>query len=312
MLTYQLPFEYDPEAKCPLFDRYLNEVLPDIESQNVIAEYLGSVFIGNETLKLEKALMLLGFGANGKSVLYEIVTALFGEENVTHFPIDKLTDGTGYSRAVFAGKLLNYSSELSNKIYSDRFKQLVSGEPMEARLPYGNPFQIKNYPKLIINANELPRVDEHTEGYYRRFQIIPFNVNIPEGRQDKELANKIISTELSGVFNWVLEGLKRLLENKRLSPCRASEIALERYKKEADNIGLFLEEKGYKSDPVDFEYEKSLYEKYQRFCMADGYRPVSKATFRKRLEAKDIRIQRVKDGSRKVYITHVDYTEFPF
>jgi putative DNA primase/helicase len=44
-ITYQLPFEYNPQAKAPLFEAYLNKVLPDPERQRVLAEYLGFVFM---------------------------------------------------------------------------------------------------------------------------------------------------------------------------------------------------------------------------------------------------------------------------
>lgn len=82
-ITYQLGFDYNPEAKMPLFEAYLNKVLPDKSSQKVLAEYLGYVFIRPSYLKLEKTLLLHGSGANGKSVFYEIVRKLLGEQNTS-------------------------------------------------------------------------------------------------------------------------------------------------------------------------------------------------------------------------------------
>ena len=76
---YQLPFKYNPEAKCDEFKVFLNQVLPEKESQMILAEYLGYIFINN--LKLEKCLILKGEGSNGKSVIFEIVQALLGEHN---------------------------------------------------------------------------------------------------------------------------------------------------------------------------------------------------------------------------------------
>ncbi|MCE4564346.1 DNA primase [Maribellus sp. CM-23] len=305
-LTYQLPFEYSPDAKCPQFEKYLNRVLPDIASQYVVAEFIGSAFINGSTLKLEKALMPYGSGANGKSVLFEIVNALFGVDNVSNYALDNLTDNSGYTRAMFSDKLLNYSSEVPSNLNPDRFKQMVSGEPMEARHPYGRPFQISQYPKIIVNVNELPRVTEHTEGFFRRLLIIPFEEHISESEQDKELANKIISTELSGVFNWVLEGLQRLLENKNFTYCEKSEKALMKYKLEADNVGMFLDENGYKADSVNFEFAKRLYPDYSAFCQINGYKAMSMAKFRSRLESKGIRLQRINSGDYRVYISKVD------
>ena len=95
-------------------------------------------------------------------------------------------------RAMIANKLVNYASEINGKVEASIFKQLVSGEPVEARLPYGNPFIMSDYAKLIFNCNDLPRDVEQTEAYFRRFLIIPFNVTIPEHVQDKQLAKKII------------------------------------------------------------------------------------------------------------------------
>ena len=71
-----------------------------------------------------------------------------------------------------------------------------------------------NYAKLIFNCDSLPSEVEQTLGFYRRWLIIYFDQIIPEKEQDKQLAKKIIESELSGVFNWVLEGLERLLEQK--------------------------------------------------------------------------------------------------
>lgn len=200
-MTYQLAFEYNPDATAPLFESYLDKVLPDKNLQYILAEYLGYVFIHPSVLKLEKTLLLYGTGANGKSVFYEIVRSLLGEQNTSEYSLQNLTNETGYSRAMIANKLVNYASEINGKLEASIFKQLVSGEPVEARLPYGRPFIITHYAKLIFNCNELPKDVEQTEAYFRRFQIIPFEVTIPEAEQDKQLAQKIIVNELSGVFN---------------------------------------------------------------------------------------------------------------
>ena len=82
---YQLPFKYNPEAKCDEFKVFLNQVLPEKESQMILAEYLGYIFINN--LKLEKCLILKGEGSNGKSVIFEIVQALLGEHNTCSYTI---------------------------------------------------------------------------------------------------------------------------------------------------------------------------------------------------------------------------------
>ena len=298
-LKYQLPFEYNPEAKAPIFEAYLNKVLPDVNCQKVLAEYLGYVFIknGNENLKLEKALILFGSGANGKSVFYEVVNALLGSENISSYPLQSLTDENGYYRAKMKDKLVNYASEINGKLESSIFKQLVSGEPVGARLPYGEPFELKEYAKLIFNCNELPKDVEHTNAYFRRFLIIPFNVTIPEEERDTQLSNKIIENELSGVFNWVLDGLNRILKQKKFTECEAANKILEKYKFESDSVQLFLDEYEFKKCCDDYVLLKDIYTLYKGFCFEDGCKALNKTNFRKRLEAIGIIISKNNKGN---------------
>lgn len=284
-ITYQLPFEYNPQAIAPLFEAYLNRVLPDKERQKVLAEYIGYVFIkhGSNALKEEKALVLYGTGANGKSVFFEIINSLLGIENVSSFSLQSLTNDNGYFRAKLANKLLNYASEINGNLEASIFKQLVSGEPVEARLPYGQPFILKQYAKLIFNCNELPKDVEHTNAYFRRFLIIPFDVTIPQQEQDKQLHTKIIENELSGVFNWVLEGLNRLLEQKRFSECEAAQRAVEQYRIESDSVQMFLTEHAYKVSATIEIPLKEVFSEYRNYCIESGFKACSVRTLADRL-----------------------------
>ena len=297
-LTYQLPFDYEPRAKAPIFEAYLNRVLPDVERQKVLAEFLGYVFIKHESkfLKEEKALILYGTGANGKSVFFEVVNALLGSENVSNYSLQSLTGESDYYRAKISNKLVNYASEINGKLESSFFKQLVSGEPIQARLPYGEPFALKDYAKLIFNCNELPKDVEHTEAYFRRFLIIPFDVKIPESEQDKNLHNKIIENELSGVFNWVLDGLNRLLSNKRFSECEAVRQALENYKLESDTVRLFLNDNDYRKSITNEKPLKDLFNEYKNYCLEGGFKSCSVRTFSDRLRNLGFHIQRKNFG----------------
>ena len=283
-ITYQLPFEYNPKAEAPLFEAYLNKVLPDIDSQKVLAEYLGYVFIKNGgLLKLEKALILYGTGANGKSVFFEVVNALLGNENVSGYSLQSLTNENGYFRAKISNKLVNYASEINGKLETALFKQLVSGEPVEARLPYGQPFLLKQYAKMIFNCNELPKDVEQTNAYFRRFLIIPFDITIKDNEKDPQLANKIIEQELSGVFNWILNGLNRLLEQKRFTECKASQQAVDKYKVESDSVQMFLTENEYSISATNIVPLQELFSEYRSYCIDCGYKACSRRTFTDRL-----------------------------
>ena len=304
-LTYQLPFDYEPEATAPMFNKFLERVLPEKNLQNILSEFLGYVFIRTSYLKLEKALLLYGSGRNGKSVVYDIENALLGAENVTSYSLENLTDKNGYYRAMIAGKLVNYASEINGKLEASYFKTLASGEPVEARLPYGEPFTISDYAKFIFNLNELPREIEHTNAYFGRLLIIPFNVTIPEPEQNKELAKQIIEAELSGVFNWVLQGLNRLMKQRKFTESNTVAKAIETYKLESDSVRGFIADTNYTiSDTPGIPY-KELYIQYRAYCNDDGYKPVHKGNFKKRLEAQGIKIEKVGSEGNKVFIQQI-------
>ena len=280
-LTYQLPFAYDPQATTPLFEKYLNRCLPDVALQNVLAEFFGWTF--TKHLKLEKALFLHGEGANGKSVMYEIINALMGKDNVTTMSISDLKEE--HNRALLIDKLLCYGSEIgANGMENDGFKMIVSNEVSKIRRKYGNPFTTKIHCKLAFNANELPPTREINEAFFRRFLIVPFSQTIPTNERDPLLASKIIEAELSGVFNWVLAGLDRLLTNGRFTAAEASRHALDNYRKESDSVAMFVEEEGYQKDPLARTFLKEVYPTYRTYCTQNGFIPLSSKKVRKRFE----------------------------
>jgi putative DNA primase/helicase len=294
-ITYQLPFLYAPSAEAPLFEAYLSQVQPSREVQELLAEYIAYTF--TRELKLEKVLLLYGSGANGKSVFYDIVRALLGAENISHFSLQNLTSASGYYRALLGTKLLNYSSELSRQMDAAVFKQLASGEPVEARLPYGTPQLIRNYAKLMYNCNVLPQGIEESDGFFRRFLVVPFDVTIPEAAQDKELAQKIIQSELSGVFNWVLRGLQRLLLQKAFTHCAAVEQTVKEYRAQADIVQTFLhEERIIPTASNEHNYLSSLYRMYLKFCLEEGFKPHKRIAFKRSLMAKGYLIVRRNQG----------------
>jgi putative DNA primase/helicase len=278
-LTYQLPFDHDEMADAPLFRHYLNRVLPEKELQNILAEFFGYVF--TKHLKLEKALLLYGTGANGKSVLFDVMNALLGKENVTNFSLSDLLQE--HNRALISNKLLNYGSEINAATTRDVFKNLVSTEPIQARLKYGQSFLMENYAKLCFNCNELPRDIEQTTAYFRRLLIVPFRVAIPEAEQDKRLADKIIETELSGVFNWILDGLRRLLANERFTESEIIRAEIETYRKESDSVAMFVADENYKRSN-EFTTLKDLYQSYKIYCQENGCRALGRNKFGIRLE----------------------------
>lgn len=306
-LTYQLPFEYDKDSEMELFKQFLDEVISEIELQNILSEYLGSIFIKNNVLKLEKALFLYGGGSNGKSVVFDIISALLGDENFSSYSLDSLTKDKD-SRSMIADKLLNYCSETSTSVQSEIFKKLVSREPIDVRQVYKQSFIMRDYAKLMFNANELPTDIEHNHAFFRRFLIIPFRVTIPEEKQDKNLSTKIIKHELPGIFNWILAGMIRLLETKKFTSSTIVEQEVKKFRRESDSVLSFMDDNDYHKSCTEEYSIKELYQEYRVYCFDNSNRPCSNRTFRKRLEGGDFETKRKSKGW-VVFTEKKDFTE---
>lgn len=301
-IRYKLGFQYDPFAKAPIFQKYLDRVLPVKGKQEVLAEFIGYAFTRNKGLKLEKSLILYGSGANGKSLFHSIISAMLGNENISHVTLQDLTSSNGYSVPLLDGKLLNYASEISSKMDTTKFKTLVSGEPIQAREIFGRPYMMEDYARLIFNTNNLPTDIEHNEAFSRRLIIIDFDVTIPEAERNPDLAGYIIENELSGVMNWALDGLDRILKNKKFTTCPEIESALAMFKQESDSVRMFLDEKFYAPSTNENVPLQTFYKEYSLFCQENGYRPCMSKGFSNRLKTHGFEVQRKSEG-RVVYVS---------
>lgn len=275
--TYCLPYDYKVGYPTLNFVHYINRVLPEKQLRDVLFEAIGYCLIrtGNTPVKLEKLPLLYGTGANGKSVFFEIVTALFGSENITHVSLSSLASTeNNYSLSLLENKLINFSSEITNSVFeSSIIKQLISGEPINCRNIYEKPKMIRDYAKMIFNCNELPHFTESNNAIHRRLLIIPFNVVIPEEERDTSLAKKIIDNELPGILNYVIAGLKRILTNKAFSACEVCDVILNEYKQDSDHVGLFLSDNEYVVGKTENNYLplKTLFSEFQTWLKDNGY-----------------------------------------
>ena len=283
-LTYQLPFAYNPNAVNDLWLKFLDEVLPDKNTQRTLQEVLGSIFVRG--IKLEYAYFLYGSGANGKSVIMEVLKALLGKENLSFYSIGELKED--HNRAELKDKLLNIASEAETReIKSDLFKRLASGEPINARKKYGHPFTMENYAKLLFLVNRMQlKSIEYTEGFFRRFLILPFNVTIPKEKRDKKLHFKIIEAGLDGVLNWIIEGAKSILINEDIFISKECKDSFKQFIKDIDSVLQFLDDNNLKkSTYYNKYYAKDLISHYRSWCIENGIHPVGRNELFKRLQA---------------------------
>lgn len=211
--TIQIPIKYDGEADCPTFKQFIKDITcNDKELKNVLQELMG--YLLSPEIRCEKAFYFFGRGANGKSVLARIIAILVGEQNVSSIPLSHFSSDFGLEGII--GKTVNIAPEnemRGSQLNTEAFKAIVSGDGMNINLKYRP--SITNYKskcRLVFLGNELPDTTDLTNGYFRRMCIIPFKRTFSESEQNRDLLMEL-TEELPGIFNWAIEGLKRLREN---------------------------------------------------------------------------------------------------
>ncbi len=292
--TIRLNVNYIPGCSCDLWVKTITEIFEgNTEKVDLLQEFFG-LCLTRET-KFEKALLLVGEGANGKSTILSGLQAFLGPENYTAIPLERFDD-PHYISSLF-GKLANISIETNAKsqVYDSVFKAIVSGDPVTVDPKYRNPFTFSPFCKLIFAVNGLPRVEDKTDAFFRRLLILRFNRQFAENEQNKTLKTELLK-ELDGIFLWALEGLKRLRERGYFILTDEMGKAIEEYRQENNSLFSFVEEI-CKLDLMASVSKAALYLAYSSWCKDNGYKPLNKKRFGMELIK---RFRQVKD-----FATHV-------
>ena len=282
--NFRLPYNYDENAQCPEFMKFIYDIFEgDEERVQLIQEIMGACLLYDKCMQY--LVVFLGNGSNGKSLLASTIKHMLGDVNVSAIPLDKLS-GDRFSKQNLDGKLLNISSEIkSEKIYSTSdFKTLTGGDSVEVEKKFQNAYTTEIYCKYIVLANEMFQTDDNSEGFYRRLIIVPFNQQYHKLNPNEEMEeNKkyqdvfledTLKDELSGIFNFALDGLMRLWENGfQFSYSSVCEKAKERFKKEHNVVMAFLNEcvdvQGINSKVKIKSSE--LFPRFEKFCRENHY-----------------------------------------
>jgi putative DNA primase/helicase len=282
-LRNSLYIDWNPSATCPRWHQFLDEIfVTDADRAQKIAfiqQWFGYCLVPDNSL--HKFLWMIGGGGNGKSALLKVLTALVGPENVNHAHLEQL--GKTFVRAELESKLLNISPEISTnaKMADGYLKQIVAGDVVEAERKFKPSFSFRPYVRLIAAANQLPRLTDTSEGFYRRAIILKFNRKFTEAEQDPTLEHTLLA-ELPGILAWAVDGLRSLRHHGHFTIPDSSKAALDQYRVESDAEKLFADAcltpvtRGGKR-PAD------IYAAYITWCKALGLRVKDIIGFGKRL-----------------------------
>ena len=169
----QIPVEYDPQAECPAWEKFVSEVFPD-DAKELAFEVVGLLMTPDTSV--QKSVLLLGEGANGKSTYLKAVESFVGDFNVVNTSLHKI-ESDRFAAARLVGKLANICPDLpSDHLTSTSvFKAITGGDKIAAERKYADGFDYRPFARLVFSANHPPRSGDASHAFYRRWLVVPFD-----------------------------------------------------------------------------------------------------------------------------------------
>ena len=284
IIANRLDYGYNPTAYNATMDKTLDKVsCGDAQIRSLIEEMIGYSLYSANTM--QKAFILTGEGSNGKSTMLDVIKKLLGKANYSSLEMHDLEDA--YRPAEMYNKLANIGDDISNKYMNNSsiFKKAVTGESFMVAKKYGQPFELESYATQIFCANDLPQVNDKSDGFSRRILIVPFNATFSNDDADFDpfVMDKLIEEDaLEYLLKLAVDGLKRVIVNRKFSKSDASENEMMEYNILNNNVLEWMR------DVELFEIENhsvaEVYRRYTVWCGESGAHAVKKTNLSKEMK----------------------------
>lgn len=287
----RIPVVYDPSAYCADLDKMLNRVfLGDREVINLFEEMIGAVLLKHN--RYQKAFLFYGSGSNGKSTILDLIKTFLGPRNYSAIALEKVTDR--FNTAELENKLANIGDDVDNVTIKDTgtLKKLFSGNAIMVERKGERPYIIEPYATHIYSANTIPRSFDKSEGFYRRWLLIPFNARFSSEDEDYDpmIADKITApTALSYLLNIGIKGAQRLMKNGKFTEPQSVIETLEAYKADNSTVLSWIEDRELNEDYFLNRPRDVCYSEFADWCKLSGikaYNVTGKKTFFKEVATK--------------------------
>jgi len=282
--TNKMDIIYNKDAKCPNILKFLSEVhygydIPIIQEMFGYCMYPEYIY--------HKIFFMLGTGRNGKGTELNLLTRFIGKRNVASATVNDLITNTFNSAQLFS-KLANISGDIGMEAIEDAgiLKRLSGGDSVMAQHKFGHPFEFINYAKLIYAMNDPPDIKDKSDAMWNRMIHITFPNKFLDidTNTDPHIIDKLTtSEEMSGLFNWAMEGLKRLKTNGKFSYNKTVEENREAYDRKSDPVRGFVMDMLIYADGLYIPKEQ-LRKIYSDWCNNEKLPSVNDGVFTKKLK----------------------------
>jgi putative DNA primase/helicase len=299
LITKLAPVTFEPAARAPTFEAFLARIFDNHQGLiRFVQRFVGHALTGLTTEQV--LLLLLGAGANGKTTFVEILKALLGDYAMSADFGTFLARDSGAVRndlARLVGARLVSACEMSSGGRLDEVvvKQITGGDTVTARFLFREAFEFRPAFKLILIANHKPRIVGSDHAIWRRIRLVPFEVVIPTEERDSRLVERIVTTELSGVLNWALEGCRQW-RTAGLGEPEEVRAATESYRGEQDILAPFLADRCVQDADASVR-TSDLYGGFKAWAEGAGEKVVSQRTLGAWLRERGFQSEHTKAGN---------------
>lgn len=283
IVTNKINYKYNPGVYSKIVDNSFNKLAcNDKEVRALLEEVVGYCFYRRNELR--KSFILIGDKANGKSTFLDMIKNLLGDENTAALDLKEL--GDRFKTAELFGKLANIGDDIGDEFIPNPavFKKLCSGDRVNVERKGRDPFDFNNYSKLLFSANNIPRIKDKSGAVIDRLIIVPFDAKFSPNDPDFDPYIKYkLRTEEAMEYLIVLglEGLKRVLKNRKFTKSIRVEKELEEYEENNNPILGFFKEVG--EDEIVNNSTNDVYRRYNEFCISNNFTPLSKIEFSRKV-----------------------------
>ena len=280
----RLAAKYDPTKESVTYVKMVDQIFEGDENKiRAFQEIFGFCLI--QSYPLHKFLVLYGKGRNGKGALCAGIKALV--PNYTSLSLwDLNVKNNKFKSAKLYGSKVNFAND-DNFLNSDVefLKTLTSGEEITTEMKNQDSFQFKNSTKIIISTNIFPTAKDHSNALWDRMLFIPINFEVRDEKdQNSDFSNsdwwKSQDNEMSGILNWAIGGLQRLLKNGKFTVIPESKEMKKEMRELSHPIGEFLHSKYQETDDKQsILFTDDMFQKYLTWCESGKYTPLNKSHF---------------------------------
>jgi len=288
---------YDPSAKCPLWDDFLNKIFSaDQELIGWVQRWCGYCLTANVSERV--MVIAFGEGRNGKSTLFETLRRIMGDYSQSANAESLMAKDSGAIRndiAAWAGSRLLICSESKDRCRLDEaiVKKITGNDTLRARFLYGEEFEFAPTHKVVLYTNHKPLLSGDDKAIWDRVRLLPFEVRISDDEVIKDLPDRLYSEEASGILNWLVEGAKQW-SLQGLGRCKRVDDATASYHDECDTVKQFINEVCL-VDVTKKVKSSELFREYEKWCNDAGVGALSLTEFGKQMSGR-FKKNRCKDG----------------